>query len=109
MNDENTAEQTLEFVNRYRQIRGLPTLAEMPETIGHLASQGSLARALEASVVRHGDNGLFYALTRDEQKMKDLQQAGARLFQTCRASTREPEAGMIYEISLPRFAYKHAI
>lgn len=52
---------TLEFVNRYRDTRGLPTLAAMPDPVpeAHPKDSSPLAQALGVSIFRCRETTVF--------------------------------------------------
>lgn len=94
---------TLEFVNRIRRERHWPPLDKLPTPQGKLASERPLALALGVTVIKHGDGGMLYALTRSSDVAGYLIEAGCNLFQTCEATREKKQT--IYEIHLPRYLY----
>jgi hypothetical protein len=95
-------DQMLEFVNQVREIRGLGSIAALPEATGNLASERPLSLAIGASVIKHKDNGPFYCLVYKKETMNALIKCGCSTM-TAIPRIMSDETTMMWELRLPEY------
>jgi hypothetical protein len=101
---------TLKLINDVRTLIGRPTLAEIPEPTGRLASQTSLGEALGCSVFRmRQTNTRPIAITKDEDLYKALHSVGCIPTTFSGYPSFRPNGPRIYEVTLPDYAWEFVV
>lgn len=100
-------EATLGFINDVLDCIGRPTLAEIPDATGPLASQTRLANAFGCSVFRlRQPETRPIAITKDAEMFKAFLLCGMLRTNFSGYPTFRPNGPLLYEVTLPNFTWE---